>query len=81
MTIPNTKVSFSYKNYFRPTPKNLQYFSEIIEGLCLTLATVSYVQNNPGAAIALGIIGYFSNKAVKFFGRVIEDSNNEQKPT
>lgn len=69
------QTTFSYKNYFRPTPENLQYWTEGLHGIIVTIATTSYVQGaSQQTLFIIFIVGYVLDKISKFFARVSHDS-------
>lgn len=68
------KVTFSWKNYFRPTPDNLQYFATGIRGLFVVITSTSILMH-AGEVINLACIatGYLLDELIKFFGRAAHD--------
>lgn len=69
------KTTFSYKNYFRFTPENLQYWTEGMHGLVVTVATTSYVQGASSQMLfIIFLAGYILDKLSRFFAKVSNDT-------
>jgi len=68
------KTTFSWSNYFRPTPTNLQYFASVLRGLFVVVTGTSIVME-AGIYFNLGclVTGYILDEMIKFFGRAAHD--------
>lgn len=75
MTIEQT--TFSWRNYSKPTPKNLLRISEFIQGTLLGLSTVSLIMKEPTVAIWMNVAIIVVNRLVMFFGSIVEDAKTE----
>lgn len=82
MTIHNKKnkelaTSFNWKNYTRPTPRNVLRMTEFVQGILLTVSTVSVIMDNPAVAIGINIAMVVVNRLVMFFGDIVEEIKTE----
>lgn len=67
-------TTFSMRNYFRPTPKNLLRVSEAIQGTLMGVQLIALPTGAPwwvSFIITLGVI--FTNQIVKFFGSIVHE--------
>lgn len=72
--MPTKTPPFSWRNYFSPTPQNLQYAVEILHGGVVLIATTTAIQGNPYWSTIIMLGGYFLDKLSKFFGKVAKDA-------
>lgn len=71
-------MTFSWRNYTKPTPRNLLRFSELIQGILLGVSTGSMFTEAPSwVPICLNISVVIVNRVVMFFGSVVEDQKQE----
>jgi hypothetical protein len=65
------QVTFSWKNYARPTPANLLRIAEFLKGLFVLVTSLAAFEavhsKNPWWVIASACIGYTLDQATKFF--------------
>lgn len=74
-----TPTTFSYRNYLKPTPKNLQMAVEAIQGACMVSIGTSWANGaDPHTLLAISIFSYALGKMAKFFGRVADDQEQVQ---
>lgn len=64
------ELKFKWSNYFKPTPKNLRYFTSSIKSIVLGLAGGSYLAGNSDLSLAIGFVGLVLDELLKFFGNV-----------
>jgi ABC-type cobalt transport system substrate-binding protein len=58
----------SFKNYFEPTPKNIQKLMFGIKAIIGTAGTAEFFSGNPNAAFYLMLAGAIINEIGNFFG-------------
>jgi hypothetical protein len=67
------EIDFSWSNYLKPTPTNIQYFVEGIKGILGTVAVTTFVMEDQTLSfwllVSAGVLDYLS----KFFARVAND--------
>jgi len=69
----NTK--FSYQNYFKPTPENLQYISMSLRSIIGSIAgTTLIMEANKWITFGVLLSGFILDELIKFFGHVSEES-------
>lgn len=84
MKVGDDQVSFSWRNYTRPTPANLERFASFIrDTLAATTAINVIAEAAPewvNAVLAFGII--LTGQLVKFFSSVVQEERSKtQNPT
>lgn len=68
-------VNFSWQNYFRPTPENLQYISTSLRSIVGSIAgTTLIMEANKWITFGILLSGFILDELIKFFGHVKEDS-------
>lgn len=68
-------VKFSYRNYFKPTPENLQYISISIRSIIGSIAgTTLIMEANKWVTFGILLSGFILDELIKFFGHVSEES-------
>lgn len=70
-------TSFNWKNYTRPTPRNVLRMAEFVQGILLTVSTISVIMDNPAVAIGINIAMVVVNRSVMFFGDIVEEIKTE----
>lgn len=76
ITPPNT--SFSWKNYTRPTPKNLLGLAAAMRRLVAVIAGTSIVMEaNMWVPLSVLMAGAFLDEAKNFFATIVEDQKVE----
>ena len=66
--------TFSWKNYFRPSPHNLQIWVQSIHGALVLVVGSSYLAGvSPEHLLWVMLAGYFLDQLSQFFGRVDAD--------
>ena len=72
------KSKFSYKNYFKPTPRNIQYWSISLRTIVAGVAG-STILMEADKWIVLGILasGLILDELGKFAGHILEDMKEE----
>lgn len=71
MTTP--KASFSWKNYFKPTPVNLQYWVESAQALLATIAATQFFAHREDLTIYFLVAAGVLDKLSKLFARAAKD--------
>lgn len=77
--MPNDKQPvFSWSNYLKPTPINLQYFAASIRGLFVLITGTSIV-TEAGWKVSLAclVTGYLLDELTKFFARAADDYQHQ----
>ena len=71
------KLTFSYRNYFAPTPKNLQYLMGSLKAI-LAAVTGTSVYNKADEAVVITLIvsGVVLDQFGNFFGHIVDDQNH-----
>lgn len=78
MKIQHQEVTFSWRNYTRPTPHNLKLFMEFWKGLIVLITSASIFQNaNEYVSVGILIFGYLVDRLAKFFANV--EANEAKK--
>lgn len=78
MAIPK----FSYRNYFRPTPVNIQRWVEGIQGaLAIVIGSLWFQDVSKDTLLLMALGGYGLDKISKFFARVAHDQGEEKNLT
>jgi len=68
------EVEFSWSSYFKPTPVNLQYWVEGIQGIIALIAADQYfAEHNKDVAFWLLVAAGSLDKLSKFFAKVAKD--------
>ena len=71
-------TSFHWKNYTRPTPKNLLMFSRLIQGILLGISTLTIANQWPmWISISLNISVVIVSQLTLFFGNIVDDAKTE----
>lgn len=70
-------TTFNWKNYTKPTPRNVLRMTEFVQGILLGISTISVIMNSPTVAIAVNLTMVVVNRAVMFFGDIVEESKTE----
>lgn len=65
--------TFSYKNYFRPTPEGLQRFFLGMKTIVMAGAGGVLISGNPFWSTIILFFGAFLDELAKFFGHIAED--------
>lgn len=71
---------FSYRNYFRPTPKNIEQLLLAFKAVIGTAAITTYAMSSEKLGFWLLIGGAALDAIAKFFGRVAEEVKVEKAP-
>jgi hypothetical protein len=82
MKVGEDQVSFSWRNYTRPTPANLERLAGALRDTLAGITAVSVYNDLPQwacASVALSII--VVGQAVKFFASIAQEEKNNQPPT
>lgn len=67
-------LGFHWSNYFRPTPTNLQYWTESIQAvLALVAADQFFLNSKPEFAFYLMLAAGVLDKVSRFFAKVASD--------
>lgn len=75
MAIPKSQLTFSWKNYLKPTPENLQMVVEGIHGALIVVIGTSWSQGaSPKVLLWLALAGYALDKLSKFFAKISHDA-------
>lgn len=79
----DTNVTWSWRNYLRPTPRLFLRVAEYFKGafvLITSFAVVESVQTqNPTWGIVSAVVGYTLDQLIKFFGQADEDAHRVVK--
>jgi hypothetical protein len=68
-------VKFSWRNYFRPTPDNLQYISVSMRSIIGSIAgTTLIMEANKWITFGILLSGFILDELIKFFGHVKDDA-------
>jgi len=68
-------MKFSYRNYFKPTPENLQYISMSMRSIIGSIAgTTLIMEANKWITFGVLLSGFILDELIKFFGHVSDDS-------
>lgn len=81
MKVGKDEVSFSWRNYARPTPANLERLAGAVRDTLAGITSVSVYSDLPAwatTALALSII--VVGQAVKFFSSIKEEEQNKMQP-
>lgn len=71
-------AQFSWKNYTKPTPANLLYWSSVMRDCITFLTTFSIIMDAHWLVpVIIQIIGFLLDKAKNFFAMVEEDIKTE----
>lgn len=74
-----SKVSFTWKNYTRPTPTNLKRIMEFWKGLFVLLTSGSiFADADKWVSIGILVTGYILDRLVKFFAYVEEQESKKE---
>lgn len=69
--MPSKPVTFSWKNYAKPTPKNLKLFMEFWHGLITFITVNNFIQGTNGwTGATVAVAGYAIGRLAKFFANV-----------
>jgi hypothetical protein len=68
--MPEQKVSFSWRNYTKPTPKNLEAFAASLRRIVVVTAGASIIANNDTIAFIILVVGAALDEAKNFFAMV-----------
>jgi hypothetical protein len=72
------KTSFSWRNYTKPTPKNLEFVFELIEDTLKFVTAFSvWEEADPWIPLSLLTIAFVCGKMKKFFAHVGEGAQEE----
>lgn len=71
--MPQNK-QFSYKNYFRPTPKNIQQLLLSLKAVVATAALTTYAMASEKVGFFILLGGALLGELANFFGRVAEET-------
>lgn len=72
------KTEFSWKNYTKPTPKNLLGLSAAMRRLVAVIAGTSlFAQANPWVTLGIIAFGALLDELKNFFSEVVEDQKIE----
>lgn len=64
-------MEFSWKNYFNPTPKNLQFFATSLKGIVVGLAGGTWIAGSETwVTLTIAAVGLVLDELIKFFGHV-----------
>ena len=78
------KTTFSWKNYFKPTPDNLTYLASSLKGITIVIAGSAWASGNPHIGMIVMVTGAVLDELAKFFAKVSQDmkeeSNDETTP-
>lgn len=75
-----TPPPFSWKNYFRPTPGNLEKWVEAIHGGLIVVVGTSWAQGaSTKTLLIMTLAGYALDKLSRFFGRVAKDMEEKEQ--
>lgn len=67
------KVTFSWKNYFRPTPKNLEAFSAMVRRIISVIAgTTIIMESSRWVPFGILLAGAVMDELKNFFAHVAE---------
>ena len=72
-----TKTTFSYKNYLKPSPDNLQYLASSLKAITLVIAGSAWANGNPHVGMIVMIIGASLDEISKFFAKISHDLKEE----
>lgn len=71
------RTTFHWRNYTKPTPKNLLYWAGVIRDAVTFAAGSSILMNlHPWIPVAILILGFVLDKAKNFFSYVIEEEGD-----
>lgn len=74
-TQPNNP-QFSWSNYFRPTPTNLQRFATAMRAVIGGIAgTTLLMEADKYVTFGILLAGYLLDEMIKFFGQVNDEEN------
>lgn len=72
------KAQFSWRNYTKPTPANLLYWSSVMRDAVTFLTTFSIIMDAHWIVpVVIQMIGFLLDKAKNFFSMVDEDLKTE----
>lgn len=74
--MPQNK-QFSYKNYFRPTPKNIQQLLLSLKAVVATAALTTYAMASEKVGFFILLGGAALGELANFFGRVAEETESQ----
>lgn len=69
--------TFHYKNYFRPTPKNIQQLLLSLKAVVGAVAITTFATQSATVGFWILLGGALLDELAKFFGRVAEESDKE----
>ncbi len=75
-----TKTTWSYKNYLKPTPDNIQYLVTALKTILLAVSGTVLANGNPVMAFWIMVGGAVLDELSKFFARVAHDINLPDPP-
>jgi hypothetical protein len=70
-------TGFAWGNYFRASPRNLQYLTEGLKTIIGTVGVSTYFSGNEKFAFWTMVTGAILDQAARFFGRVEHDREQE----
>lgn len=70
--------SFSYKNYFKPSPENIQRLVLALKTIIIAAAGTTWANGNPHYAAGILIAGAVLDEIAKFFAQVAEDEKKQE---
>ena len=71
----SNQVSYSLKNYFKPTPKNIQKWLLALKSIMATVGGAAYFSENQKAAFWILIAGAAINELANLFTNGTEEKN------
>lgn len=72
------KVSFSWKNYFKPTPRNLEYMATSMRRIVAVIAgTTIVVDSNHWITFSIILVGAVLDELKNFFAHAAEGAQEE----
>lgn len=67
-------MSFAWRNYFRPTPSNLQYISVSLRTIIGGIGgTTLVMEADKWVTFSILLAGFLLDEAIKFFGHVNQE--------
>lgn len=73
-----TKTTFHWKNYTKPTPKNLLYWAGIMRDTVTFIAgTTILMEMHPWIPVAIMGLGFILDKAKNFFSYVLQEEGTD----
>jgi predicted membrane-bound mannosyltransferase len=72
-------ITFSWRNYTKPTPRNLKLFMEFWKGLTVVITGASIFQHaDEWVSISILVFGYVVDRLAKFFANVEAEEAKKQ---